>query len=80
MKIAAVIAEYNPFHLGHEYMLTTVRNMGYDRIIAVMSGNFVQRGDAAISDKRSRFFSISKSKDDCPFLPSAGFAAFSGII
>ena len=54
MKIAAVIAEYNPFHLGHEYMLTTVRNMGYDRIIAVMSGNFVQRGDAAISDKRSR--------------------------
>ena len=54
MKIAAVIAEYNPFHLGHEYMLTTVRNMGYDGIIAVMSGNFVQRGDAAISDKRSR--------------------------
>lgn len=54
MKIAAVIAEYNPFHLGHEYMLTMVRNMGYDRIIAVMSGNFVQRGDAAISDKRSR--------------------------
>ncbi|MBQ2815197.1 MAG: nucleotidyltransferase [Clostridia bacterium] len=54
MKIAAVIAEYNPFHLGHEYMLTMVRNMGYDGIIAVMSGNFVQRGDAAISDKRSR--------------------------
>ena len=54
MKIAAVIAEYNPFHLGHEYMLTKVRNMGYDGIIAVMSGNFVQRGDAAISDKRSR--------------------------
>ena len=54
MKIAAVIAEYNPFHLGHEYMLTTVRNMGYDGIIAVMSGNFVQRGDTAISDKRSR--------------------------
>ena len=54
MKIAAVIAEYNPFHLGHEYMLTQVRNMGYDGIIAVMSGNFVQRGDAAISDKRSR--------------------------
>ena len=54
MKIAAVIAEYNPFHLGHEYMLTKVRNLGYDGIIAVMSGNFVQRGDAAISDKRSR--------------------------
>lgn len=52
--IAATVAEYNPFHLGHEYMLKQVRDKGFDSIIAIMSGNFVQRGDCAVSDKRSR--------------------------
>ena len=54
MNIAAVVAEYNPFHLGHEYMLNEVRAAGADGIIAVMSGNFVQRGDCAVADKRAR--------------------------
>lgn len=54
MKIAATIAEYNPFHLGHEYMLSEVKRMGYDAAVAIMSGNFVQRGDCAIADKRAR--------------------------
>ena len=54
MKIAATIAEYNPFHLGHEYMLKSVKSLGFDGVIAVMSGNFVQRGDCAVCDKRAR--------------------------
>ena len=55
MKTAAVIAEFNPFHKGHEYFLGEVRNRsGADFIIAVMSGDFVQRGEPAIADKYTR--------------------------
>lgn len=55
MKIAAVIAEYNPFHNGHLYQLNTIREkLGADRIIVVMSGNFTQRGIPAMIDKFDR--------------------------
>ncbi len=55
MKIAAVIAEYNPFHNGHLYQLNTIREtLGADRIIVVMSGNFTQRGIPAMVDKFDR--------------------------
>ena len=55
MKTAAVICEYNPFHNGHRYMLETVRKtLGADRIVCIMSGNFVQRGEPAILDKQFR--------------------------
>lgn len=55
MEIAAVIAEYNPFHNGHLYQLNTIREkLGADRIIVVMSGNFTQRGIPAIIDKFDR--------------------------
>lgn len=52
MKIAAIIAEYNPFHNGHKYQIEeTKRITGCDCIVAVMSGDFVQRGEPAIADK-----------------------------
>lgn len=51
MKTAAVVAEYNPFHKGHEYQLEMTRKAGATHIVAVMSGNFVQRGEAAVYDK-----------------------------
>lgn len=54
MKIAGVICEYNPFHNGHQYHLAQTRALGADAIVSVMSGNFVQRGDAAFVDKWSR--------------------------
>ena len=55
MKIAAVIAEYNPFHNGHFYQLNTIREkLGADRIIVVMSGNFTQRGIPALISKYDR--------------------------
>lgn len=55
MKVCAVIAEYNPFHLGHAYHLKKARLLtDADYIIVVMSGNFVQRGDPALIDKYTR--------------------------
>lgn len=55
MKIAGIIAEYNPFHNGHKYHIEQTRKItGADYIIVVMSGNFTQRGTPAIIDKYSR--------------------------
>ena len=55
MKVCAVIAEYNPFHLGHAYHLKQARLLtNADYVIVVMSGNFVQRGDPALIDKYAR--------------------------
>jgi len=55
MRTTGVIAEYNPFHKGHEYHLKQTREQtGADFVCVVMSGNFVQRGAPAIIDKYSR--------------------------
>lgn len=52
MKSVGIIVEYNPFHNGHLYHLNETKKMFKDYIvIAVMSGNFTQRGDASIIDK-----------------------------
>ena len=53
MKIGAVIAEFNPFHTGHGYLVSQIRKE-CDGVIAIMSGNFVQRGEGAIYDKEER--------------------------
>ncbi len=54
MKISGIICEYNPFHNGHMYHIQKTRENGATHIVAVMSGNFVQRGDVAIIDKFER--------------------------
>ena len=54
MRIAGVVAEYNPFHNGHKYHLEQTRLMGATHIVAVMSGAAVQRGDIAVADKFER--------------------------
>lgn len=54
MQIAGIIAEYNPFHKGHAYQIKKTRDSGATHIVAVMSGNYVQRGEPAILDKWSR--------------------------
>lgn len=54
MKTAAIISEFNPFHNGHRYLIEQTRLHGATHIAAVMSGNFVQRGDAAVYDKFTR--------------------------
>ncbi len=56
MSVIGVVAEYNPFHLGHEHHLTeTVRQLGDDYpVVCVMSGDFIQRGQAAVYSKFAR--------------------------
>ena len=55
MKVIGIIAEYNPFHNGHLYHLQEARAVTCaSHVIAVMSGNFVQRGEPAIVDKNTR--------------------------
>lgn len=55
MKVCGVIAEFNPFHQGHAYLLEQARKRtGADVMVVVMSGNWVQRGEPAIEQKWSR--------------------------
>ncbi|MBQ9850740.1 MAG: nucleotidyltransferase family protein [Clostridia bacterium] len=54
MKVAGIIAEYNPFHKGHELLVRKARENGATHVVAVMSGNYVQRGEPAIFPHRSR--------------------------
>ncbi|MBP5618113.1 MAG: nucleotidyltransferase family protein, partial [Clostridia bacterium] len=54
MTVGGVIAEFNPFHLGHAKLIAALREAGVTHTVAVMSGAFVQRGEAALCDKWSR--------------------------
>ena len=55
MRTCAVIAEYNPFHNGHLHHIRKTREItGAENLAAIMSGNFVQRGEPAIRDKFAR--------------------------
>lgn len=55
MKVAGIIAEYNPLHNGHQYQIDTLRRQtGADYIIVAMSGDFLQRGVPALLDKYER--------------------------
>ena len=88
MKTVAIISEYNPIHNGHLYQIEKIREaFGADTaIIAVMSGNFVQRGEPAIIDKWKRAeFAVKCGVDlvlELPFpysISSAEFFARAGI-
>ncbi len=50
--VTGVIAEFNPLHKGHEYLLKKAGERG--PVICALSGNFVQRGETAIAEKRIR--------------------------
>ena len=55
MKTLGIVTEYNPFHKGHAYMIEEAKKKaGADRVVVVMSGSFVQRGEPAIFDKWTR--------------------------
>ena len=55
LKTAGIIAEYNPFHNGHKYHIEQAKILtGAERVIVVMSGNFVQRGEPAVYNKQVR--------------------------
>lgn len=54
MLTAGIIAEYNPFHSGHAFLSNQLRSMGATHIVSVISGNYVQRGNAAVLSKWAR--------------------------
>lgn len=55
MKTIGIVAEYNPFHNGHKYQIEQAKKqLGADNVVVVMSGNFVQRGGFAWTDKYLR--------------------------
>ena len=55
MKLTGIIAEYNPFHNGHQYHINKALEItGADAAVVIMSGDFVQRGTPAIMPKHLR--------------------------
>lgn len=55
MRSCGIVVEYNPFHNGHRYHAQKARELSNaDVVVAVMSGNFLQRGEPAIIDKWAR--------------------------
>lgn len=68
MSAVGIIAEYNPFHSGHEFLLNQARLIAKnDPIIVIMSGNYVQRGEMAIMDKWKRAEAALDSGADLVF-------------
>lgn len=53
MNFCAIIAEFNPFHNGHEYLIKRAKQLDMP-LLCLQSGNFVQRGEMAIVDKYTR--------------------------
>lgn len=66
MAVAGIITEYNPLHMGHVHLMEEARRLlGPETgIICVMSGNYVQRGDFALVDKRARAAAAVRSGAD----------------
>ncbi|WP_017548444.1 nucleotidyltransferase [Salinicoccus carnicancri] len=70
MIITSLITEYNPFHNGHIHHIEASRRLtGADVVIAIMSGNFTQRGEIAITDKFTRAEAAVKHVDLVVELP-----------
>ncbi len=78
MTVTGIIAEFNPFHNGHKYLLEQDKGL---KIVA-MSGNFMQRGEPAIVDKWIRAqMALENGADlvvELPFLVSVQAADFFG--
>lgn len=87
MKVTGIIAEYNPFHNGHEYHIQKSKErLNSDYTIVVMSGNFVQRGAPTIIDKYSRAEMALRAGADlvlelptCFATASAEYFAYGGV-
>ncbi|MSS77014.1 nucleotidyltransferase family protein [Anaerococcus sp. WCA-380-WT-2B] len=86
MKKIGIISEFNPFHNGHEYILKEARKISQaDILVSIMSGDFVQRGQASIIDKYKRANCAIKYSDLIVEMPtfislqSANFFAYKNI-
>lgn len=77
MSVIGIVCEYNPFHNGHKYLIGAVKGEN-DVVVAVMSGNFVQRAEPALFPKEVRVEAALKNGIDIvielPFLYAAASA------
>ena len=79
MNIIGIIAEYNPFHNGHLYMMEKIRAQFPDSVlIIIMSGSFCQRGEIAVLDKWTRAALAINGGADIVFELPFAFASRSG--
>lgn len=53
MSTSALICEFNPFHNGHKFLIEKIKENN-DKLICIMSGSFVQRGDVSVLDKYTK--------------------------
>ena len=53
-KGTGIVCEYNPFHNGHAYQIEKLKESGAEFVVCAMSGGFVQRGEPAFQDKKTR--------------------------
>ena len=68
MTTVGIVAEFNPFHNGHKYLIEQARkHTGADNVIVICSGNYVQRGTPAIFDKFKRTEMAIKNGVDALF-------------
>lgn len=78
MKVTGIIAEYNPFHKGHQYQIETLRRRYEpDYVIVAMSGDFLQRGTPALMDKYARAQMVLSQGADLVFELPALFSTAS---
>lgn len=69
MSAVGIIAEFNPLHTGHKYIIDYAHTLA-DTVVCVISGNFVQRGDVAIVSKQQRAkFALLSGADIVAELP-----------
>lgn len=54
MQLCGIICEFNPFHNGHKHLINQAKKITDSKIVCLMSGNFVQRGDPAFQEKYER--------------------------
>lgn len=68
MSTIGIIAEFNPFHNGHKYLIDEARKItGADNVVIICSGNYVQRGTPAIINKSDRTFMALSNGADAVF-------------
>ena len=86
LKITGIIAEFNPFHNGHKYIIDCAKKNNSTHIAAAISGNFVERGDSAVISKFARAEQALKNGVDLVFeipvsfsLSGANYYAKAGI-
>ena len=68
MKVLGIVAEYNPLHNGHLYHINKAKQeTGADAVIVALSGDYVQRGELAVTNKWVRAESAIKNGIDAVF-------------